>query len=509
MHFEVYRRKTNEQSNKIAGTTKPTQYPCFELVFNDGWNDYNVWSWFSLWYFVAHDKSPVHLGEVKIIDRNNDNTFHSIPKTFDSQLTENFCSLGIDISYYQNLCSKLKRIPRTKLLLTLRDAGLISRISEEFSEEPNFENSLLRDFSSRQAFIHAKYLLSERPPEEAYSFSFDLSGPEEINSNIVWNVDIPFEAKDWSRLIGIIGNNGVGKTYLLRNLVRGLYHKEEEKFHGKLPLFDNLFVISSSQHDKYATEENDIKCNDSFHITCLENTSLDELLTDLNGISNRKTIKTKPYVEVYHDLLKNCIGEQIDCLFSYEEELANDMPYLQPYINTDRLLDTYHLLSSGQRHILHMVTSLFSHIHMSSLVVIDEPEVHMHPKALIEFMDALLQVMVLFDSFAIIATHSPLIIREILTSNVYRMLRRDGNEPSIAKVAFNTFGEDIALLYSRIFNYDEEDSIFSRIISQKADSGRFRSADKLIDYVERNIGEISLNAKMRIIDIFERTHQDA
>ena len=207
-------------------------------------------------------------------------------------------------------------------------------------------------------------------------------------------------------------------------------------------------------------------------------------------------------------MLKNCIGEQIDCLFSYrDEELVNGMLYHQPYIDTSRLSDAYCLLSSGQRHILHMMTSLFSHIHMSSLVVIDEPEVHLHPKALIEFMDALQKTMVLFDSFAIIATHSPLIVREIITSNVYRMIRHDLNNSSIAKVSFNTFGEDIALLYARIFHYDEDDSIFTRLISQRA--WKYKSADKLINFVENNMGDIGLNARMRIIEIFNRSHTDA
>ena len=508
MHFEVYRKNRGKRSDRIAGTTKPSIYPCFELVFNDGWNDYDIFSWFSLWYFSDSENDPVHLGEVKIIDRDNNNAFDTIPRNFDYPLPENFCSLGMDISYYKNL-RKLNPLDRSKLLLCLRDIGLRSRIYEEFAEDSKVESSLLRDMASRQALSHAKFILSGRPPEEAYSFTFNLSGIDEIESNIVWNVNLPFEANDWSRLIGIIGNNGVGKTFLLRNLVRALYYKETNKFQGKLPLFDNLFVISSSKYDQYRSGDGDIECNEAFHITSLDNTTYEELIEDLKGISQRKkTIHSKAYVEVFHDLLKNCIGEQVDCLFSYQdEELANGMFYHQPYIDTSRLSEAYGLLSSGQRHILHMMTSLFSHIHMSSLVVIDEPEVHLHPKALIEFMDALQKAMVLFDSFAIIATHSPLIVREIITSNVYRMVRQDSDNPSIAKVHFNTFGEDIALLYSRIFHDDEDDSIFTRLISQRA--SKCRSADRLINFVENNMGEIGLNARMRIIDIFNRSHTDA
>lgn len=507
MHFEVYKKKRGQRSDRLAGTTLPLQYPCFELVFNDGWNDYNIFSWFSLWYFDS-EKDSKHIGEMKIIDRDNNNTFDTIPRNFDYALPDNFCSLGMDTNYYKKLL-ELNPLDRSKLLLCLRDIGLKPRIHEDFAEDSKVELSLLRDIASRQAFRHAKFILSGRPPEEAYSFIFNLSEIEEINSNIVWDVNLPFEAKEWSRLIGIIGNNGVGKTFLLRNLVQALYFEETNKFQGKLPLFDNLFVISSSKYDKYKTEDREIECDDTFHITSLENTTPKDLIEDLKGISSRKkTIHSRAYVEVFHDLLKNCIGEQTDCLFSYkDEELANGTFYHQPYIDTNRLTEAYDLLSSGQIHILHMMTSLFSHIHMSSLVVIDEPEVHLHPKALIEFMDALQQTMVLFDSFAIIATHSPLIVREIIPANVYRMIRQDSDNPSIAKVSFNTFGEDISLLYARIFHYDEEDSIFTRLISQQA--WKYRSADKLINYVENNIGEIGLNARMRIIEIFNRSHADA
>lgn len=287
MHFEVYKKKRGQRSDRKAGTTKPLQYPCFELVFNDGWNDYDIFSWFSLWYFFNSESDPIHLGEVKIIDKENNNTFDTIPQNFDYKLPDNFCSLGMDISYYKNL-RKQNQLDRPKLLLCLRDIGLWSRIYEEFAEDPKLELSLLRDIASRQALSHAKFILSGRPPEEAYSFTFNLPVIKEKESNIVWNVNLPFEANDWSRLIGIIGNNGVGKTFLLRNMVRALYYKEADKFQDKLPLFDNLFVISSSKYDQYKSEDGDIKCNDTFHITSLDNTTHKELIDDLKGISYRK-----------------------------------------------------------------------------------------------------------------------------------------------------------------------------------------------------------------------------
>ena len=49
----------------------------------------------------------------------------------------------------------------------------------------------------------------------------------------------------------------------------------------------------------------------------------------------------------------------------------------------------------------------------------------------------------IFNSFAIIATHSPLIVREIVSDNVRVMRKVDGDILRLIPVSYNTLGEDI------------------------------------------------------------------
>lgn len=501
MRFEVYKRKLGYKCCEEKGTTKPSIYPCFELVFNDGWNDYGVYSWFALWYFKDKERAPICIGELKIVKRGEDNTFDCIPKAFTDKLPKDFCSLGIQLSYYRKLKESLSREEQNFVLTTINDAAVSKHIQEEFAGENVFVNSLLRDLSSNQALSHAIFVLKGVPEDKAYSFSYNLTINNNNRKELIsrWNVTLPFEANVYSRLLGIIGNNGVGKTTLLRNFVDDLLNRNVDVFNNSIPLFDSLCVISSTKHDQYRQLD---RADNKYHLAYLDSSKIAEIKDTIRSINVRKTLNGKSLISIYHGLLLTCIGNQINILFEPNEEEEDGK--LLP----DNLDEIYPILSSGQRQILLMVSNLFAHIHLSSLIIIDEPEVHLHPKALTEFMSVLSNIINLFKSFAVVVTHSPLIVREIITPNVYQMQRLEGDIPSIGKVGFDTFGEDIALLYSRIFGYDENESVFTRIVSELC--RKARSANSVIKRLETEMGiDLNLNAKMRVVEIFNRVDQDA
>lgn len=98
-------------------------------------------------------------------------------------------------------------------------------------------------------------------------------------------------------------------------------------------------------------------------------------------------------------------------------------------INWDDFGSNVNILSSGQLHILSLVTYICANIHYRSLLFLDEPEVHLHPHITMEFMALLSRLLYVFKSYAIIATHTPLVVREMAGKNVYLMQKMQDGIP--------------------------------------------------------------------------------
>ncbi|WXG61333.1 AAA family ATPase [Campylobacter concisus] len=84
-----------------------------------------------------------------------------------------------------------------------------------------------------------------------------------------------------------------------------------------------------------------------------------------------------------------------------------------------------------------------------TLVLLDEPESHLHPPLLSSFMRALSDLLMKNNAVAIIATHSPVVLQEVPKSCVWR-LGRFGLEAKAERFDIETFGETIGTLTKEI-----------------------------------------------------------
>ena len=64
-------------------------------------NDFGYFTWFAL-HYIDNEGQKHYIGTVKIMKRGCDDTSKVLGQRFFS-LSEEFCSLGFDVSYYQNL----------------------------------------------------------------------------------------------------------------------------------------------------------------------------------------------------------------------------------------------------------------------------------------------------------------------------------------------------------------------------------------------------------------------
>ena len=109
-------------------------------------------------------------------------------------------------------------------------------------------------------------------------------------------------------------------------------------------------------------------------------------------------------------------------------------------------------MSSGQKIFCSLVLNLLSVIKNNSLVLIDEPETALHPNLEIDFMKLLKNILVEFDSFAIIATHSAIITREV-PPNFVKVIKLDKEDkPVISPPVINTFRADIGTIIKYVFD---------------------------------------------------------
>lgn len=107
-------------------------------------------------------------------------------------------------------------------------------------------------------------------------------------------------------------------------------------------------------------------------------------------------------------------------------------------------------LSSGQRLFVYMVINIVGQIKAESLIVVDEPELFLHPTFEVEFIALLKKVLAAFNSKAILATHSLAVAREI-PANCMHVYRIGQYGLEIDHPPFETFGGNMQRISSYVF----------------------------------------------------------
>jgi len=107
-------------------------------------------------------------------------------------------------------------------------------------------------------------------------------------------------------------------------------------------------------------------------------------------------------------------------------------------------------LSSGQRLFAYIVVNLLGSIRRRSLVLIDEPELFLHPTLEISLVSMLKSILQAFGSKALIATHSLVVVRETPRDCVH-VFEPTPDGLVIKHPPFQTFGADMQRISSYVF----------------------------------------------------------
>lgn len=481
-------KNPNGNSAKLGSHTPPSEVPSFVLAFNEGWNDFQVKTYYDLFYYDENAEGA-HIGGVKIMKLNHDNKESSLEDRF-THLSEDFCSVGQSIDYYSDL-KKLFERNFTSVLFALKDAAFFPEINDKFENNSFFKGSLIRFDSAERLLREAKYLVYGYDLSNLYSFGYDFK-PKFADSplRVTFNFDNNSESPD--RIYALIGKNATGKTQLITSLPIDIAKGKNEVFTPRTPLFSKVVAVSYSVFDSFEVPASSSSFNYKY---CGLKDSDGQLVSDhalkLRFHITWKRIKYLGRMNDWKDILQNFIdSELLDSFIVPDDVVENALT-----VNIEEFGKVRRTMSSGQNILLYVISEIVANIRYDSLILFDEPETHLHPNAVSQLVNAISDLVNKFESYCIMATHSPLIIRELLSKNVL-VIEREGNVASIRKIGIESFGENLTLLTDEVFGNRAIPKQHKIVIKKLVNDGK--TYEEIVSLLESDSLPLSLNALMAI-----------
>jgi predicted ATPase len=475
----------------------PTVYPSFVLVV-DLWDDFGIQSLFQLFYHES-DQKCTYIGSVKILnestklsdDKVSYYTREYLADSF-STLDGNYCSLGQSKDYY----NRIKReFPTTypSILLALRDCAIFPIILEKFENNFAFKRSLLRTNEAERILRFEKYDLEGKSLSSCQSFFYDFRAKyadEDSRVNFTFDIDNVFP----QRVMAIVGKNGVGKTQLITSLPMDMALGKSSKFAPQIPLYSKVIAVSNSLYDQFKVPKKSFKFN---YVFCglTESTkegrkiiSREDLMQRM--ITSAYTINARGLADNLRAILSLILPDLMDRLF----EEGNK-------IRVNNLSEVSKWISSGESSLLYLFLNIVSQIRYDSLLLFDEPETHLHPNAITALMSSIYKLLDTFQSYAIIATHSPLIIREMRANGV-RIMTRVHDNALISNMEDESLGANISSLVDEIFENKDISKYYRYKIKDLVNDGV--SHDDLIRALTADNRKLGIGLEMFIMRLYQR-----
>ena len=158
--------------------------------------------------------------------------------------------------------------------------------------------------------------------------------------------------------------------------------------------------------------------------------------------------------------------------------------------------DYYAKMSSGQTMLTNLIIDITANVRSNCLIMIDEPEVHLHPNAITQIINVVNLVCEKFSSCCIMATHSPLVIQSLLSRNVLIMERDVDGMPVIRQMRVESLGENLTTINEEIFSNGQRDKYYRRLI-EKAVEGK-ESMEQVLQELQNGDLPMSLTSYMLI-----------
>ena len=151
----------------------------------------------------------------------------------------------------------------------------------------------------------------------------------------------------------------------------------------------------------------------------------------------------------------------------------------------DRAGDIFETASSGHKIVLLTLTRLAELVSERTLVLIDEPEAHLHPPLVMALVRAISDLLAKRNGVAILATHSPVVVQEVPTSCV-TLLFRAGDAVTVERPEIETFAENLGALTREIFRVEVTESGHHALINEAVQTAE--SLDDVLEAFNNQLG---------------------
>ncbi|MGO4956767.1 AAA family ATPase [Luteococcus sp. Sow4_B9] len=449
------------------------------LLAHDGWNDW--WEYETL--YLLRYKTPANeienIGWVKVASKEFEGRVPKLEKIITKNNSGTF-SLGQDVSYYKNLRAIVPEEAETVLKL-LGDIAYSDEIRRRVYPLGVTTRSLLRSVGKET--LEGQLKRASRGGAMLTPYDFKFSRQE---SSRMGAVELQFAVKPDSQpptnLQILIGRNGAGKSTLLTQILNTFQNRE--KLGVKIT---NLVVVSFSAFDFFGTPLEAEGAKRPVEFIGLKKPMEDpfdptELKSDVDLGAELKKSLTECMAQPRRSRLIRAIeileNDPIFAESKISESLASERT---PKEIINEVAEKYWRLSSGHRIVFLTTTRLVDSVREKSLVLIDEPEAHLHPPLLSAYMRALSDLLIDRNGLAIIATHSPVVLQEVPRSCVWKVTR-SGRQTAVARPDIETFGENVGTLTHEIFGLEVEGTGFYRLLRDMTeDLGSYKAVLKALD----------------------------
>lgn len=393
----------------------------------------------------------------------------TLERRFDA-LDDRYFSLGVDETYYETL-NQLPDNLQKDILLGLKDCAFDLKLFDKAIDEEVMQESLLRSVKEENVRnrLHRLARGDAKLTEFHFKYIFPAMGgdaePPVLDFHVLPNSMPP------TNVHVLIGRNGVGKTYCMQHLSRTLLgESNSDNPVGKLlPIGDNLKDWSFASLIAVS-----FSAFDNFDLPQAKKTSIRYAMIGLresrvDGEENVSIVKTpKQLANDFSNSFKLCRhGLRVERWRSAVKTLENDPLFAEANV-TDLLelsdkewIDAaerlFSRLSSGHAIVLLTITRLVELVDEKTIVLLDEPESHLHPPLLSAFIRSLSNLLISRNGVAIVATHSPVVLQEAPKSCVW-MLRRTGRISNAERPMLETFGENVGVLTREVFGLEVTNS---------------------------------------------------
>lgn len=445
------------------------EYPYISL-FQDNWDDFG-WKCRFIARLHRSETEELDLGALRISADGDQFRVKQLPVVL-AGLPPRSASLGESIAYYRRIGDLPQRLGQ-RCLSKLRDIVAKPRRRPRIGDNHLWEKSFMREASARHALKRGGYYVNSTyeevaPPDFVFQMSLDGAAAPHV-------VDFDFSPHDSlpNRTMLLIGRNGTGKTRALSSLAATVMPPQvfTPKSRRSMPPstitpapeVSRVITISYNVFDEFPLPREPAGAPRSLGVAYRSRASYkycglrtpdgtinaDEIARMLG--ETLEPVAQSDRTDVLNRILSTLLGPDLGAALVSDDEDSRD--------------EAVRALSAGQRLVAAIFSNIVGFIEEGSLLLIDEPETNLHPGLLTSVVAALNETLEEFDSYSVIATHSPILLQQIPSRYVRLFTRDNTDRPEIRKLRYESFGEDLGELSRRALGLADPERDFTHILS--------------------------------------------